>query len=259
MVRVGGKTLTRFGALLLGGAALTALSASAFAADLGSYKDDEVVEYAGRKLEVSGSVALTTDYVFRGFSQTDQEPAVQGTVDVTYGMLYAGVFATNVDFNDGDEASIEVDLYAGIKPTWNGVTFDLGFIYYAYPGADDDLDYDYVEIKGGVSGTLFNMLNAGVTVYYSPEYTGDTGEVWTIEGSLSKTLFTHRGVTFDLSGVVGTVEFDEDEFDDYVYWNVGLTATFKEKYSIDVRYHDTDVDDSYLADERIVGTAKIAF
>src|SRR5690606_36691931 len=125
MERVGRQTLASIGALLLDGATLTAISASAIAADQGSYKDDEVVEYAGRKLEVSGSVALTTDYVFRGFSQTDQEPAVQGTVDVTYGMLYAGVFATNVDFNDGVEASIELDLYAGIKPTWNGVTFYL--------------------------------------------------------------------------------------------------------------------------------------
>ncbi len=252
----------------MGGAAMTAVSVAASAADLGSYKDAPVEEHgAGRTLEVSGFAALTSDYIFRGFSQTDNEPALQAQIDATYGILYAGAFASNVDFNDGDEASLEVDLYAGIKPTWNGVTFDVGIIYYAYPGDAEDLDYDYLEFKGGVSGNLLNVLDAYVNVYYTDDGFGTADEVWTVEGGLSKTLFTHRSITFAASGVLGYVDGeDEDptvEFDDYTYWNLGVTATLKEKYSLDVRYHDTDVGDDNafenLADERVVVTGKVSF
>lgn len=254
--------MTKLSAVLLGGAALTAVSASAFAADLGSYKDEPVAEAPVREFTVSGSAGLTTDYIFRGMSQSDEGPALQAQVDIAYGMFYAGVFGSSIDF-DGGDADLEIDVYAGVKPTWNGVTFDFGVIYYGYPDANDEgAELDYVELKAGVSGSLFNLVNAAATVYFSPEYTGETGESWTYEGSLSKTLFTYRDVAFDLGGTLGYN--DVDEVGDYTYWNVGLTATYQGKYSIDVRYHDTDLsgcDDAtvFQCDERVVGTAKIAF
>ena len=87
------------------------------------------------------TLALATEYVFRGISQTDQGPAIQGGFDATCGMLYAGVWASNLDFGgDGagnDIANIEMDFYAGIKPKTGPVTWDLGVIYYAYPNSID--------------------------------------------------------------------------------------------------------------------------
>ena len=76
----------------------------------------------------------------------------------------------------GNDAEIEVDWYAGIKPTWGRPTFDFGVIYYTYPGANDFAsELDYVELKAGVSGEVFDKLTAGATVYYSPDYTGEIG------------------------------------------------------------------------------------
>ncbi len=77
------------------------------------------------------------EYVFRGISQTDEGPAIQGGFDATCGIFYAGVWASNLDFGgDGagnDIANIEIDFYAGIKPKTGRITWDLGVIYYAYP------------------------------------------------------------------------------------------------------------------------------
>jgi uncharacterized protein (TIGR02001 family) len=71
----------------------------------------------------SANVALTSEYRFRGLSQTDDAPAIQGGFDyeievVKPAALYLGAWASNVDFNEGagvDGATIEIDLYGGIK------------------------------------------------------------------------------------------------------------------------------------------------
>jgi uncharacterized protein (TIGR02001 family) len=83
------------------------------------------------KLKLSANVALTTDYVFRGQSQTDEGPAIQGGFDATWKVFYLGVWASNIDFgaatnvngNLENIADIEIDWYGGIRPTWKGITF----------------------------------------------------------------------------------------------------------------------------------------
>src|SRR5688572_12702359 len=89
---------------------------------------------------ISYNFGVTSDYVFRGFSQTAEDPTVQGGVDVTYKLFYVGVWASGVDFGrdafNREIGRAEVDIYAGIKPVLGPVTFDFGVIYYAYPGAN---------------------------------------------------------------------------------------------------------------------------
>ncbi len=242
---------------LLCGTALVAVSGAAYAADM-SMKD---MEDEGRKLGVSFTVAGTTDYVFRGVSQTDEKPTVQMSLDLSYGIFYAGIWGSGIDFDDvPPNSNVEIDLYAGIKPTWNSVTFDFGIIYYLYPRAKDDgAELDYLEFKAGVSKSVFETLTLGATVYYSPEYTGETGEAWTVEGSFSKTLPKIWDIDLTLSGLIGYNE--ADELEGYTYWNIGLTKTYK-NFEFDIRYHDTDIDGCksatvFQCDERVVGTVKV--
>ncbi len=105
------------------GVALLALTGSAFAED---------------KFAWSATATGTSDYVFRGISQTDNDPTIQGSIGATYGMFYAGAWASGLDWTNlfGDpDAQIEIDCYGGFKPTWGKATFDLGVIYYTYPGS----------------------------------------------------------------------------------------------------------------------------
>jgi hypothetical protein len=101
-------------------------------------------------MDISFNVGVASDYVFRGVSQTDEGGQLFAGADLTAGSLYAGVWASNVDFSAfGDtETSAEVDVYAGIKPEFGGFVLDFAGIYYAYlnqpPGS---AELNYVELK----------------------------------------------------------------------------------------------------------------
>lgn len=260
---------------LLAGASLVSLSGVALADGYGgSVKDAPVAE--GRKLDLSVTLGGTSDYVFRGISQTSENPAAQGSVDLTYGIFYAGVWASNVDFDDNPKATAEIDLYAGLKPTWGPVTFDLGVLYYAYPGAKDSAaELDYVELKAGYSmaSPWIKGLTSGTTLYWSSEYGGDVGEVFTLESAASYELPQFGIFSPSITGAYGTVYGDWKEGfsvdgtreDEYTYWNVGL-ALAVEKFTFDFRYWDTDIGNVVgpavcvsegLCDERFVFTAKV--
>lgn len=267
---------------LLAASALAGFSGAALADGYeysGSVKDASVEQT--RKLNLSMTLGATSDYIFRGISQTDQNPAAQGSVDLTYGIFYAGVWASNVDFNDNPKANAEVDLYAGIKPTlgpgplWGPVTFDFGVLYYTYPSAKDrGAELDYVELKAGYSmeSPWIKGLTSGTTFYWAPEYGGEVGEVFTLESAASYALPKAGIFSPAISGAWGTVYGDRNDgfspggtrAEDYQYWNAGLSLAV-EKFTFDFRYWDSDIDvttgglcaKESLCDERFVFTAKV--
>jgi uncharacterized protein (TIGR02001 family) len=253
-------------AALMGSAAVV-LSGTAFAADLGgSLKDGPV---AAPDFSISANGGFTTDYVFRGVSQSDNTASVFAGVDVAYKMFYAGVWGASVD-SATSPGEMELDVYAGIKPSWNGIDFDLGVIYYGYPDGDGVYaeDLPFVELKAAATATVLTDLEVTGTVFYSPDYYLETGTTWTFEGKVSKALPWYG---LSLSGALGHVSSDDDSGnfsaavgdDNYTYWNVGLSKTIREHYNVDVRYWGTDVDDSaggaYLTGDRILGTFTFSY
>lgn len=254
------KTVT--GQIAATAAALLLSAGVANAADLfnrhdrGSMKDAPVAERERPKC--GANVALTTDYIFRGETQSDHEPALQGGFDCDYRMFYAGVWASSVDGGDYD---IEVDVYGGIKHKFGGVEADLGVIYYAYPDADDSAagvdgpdELDYVEIKFGLSGDLTDKLSVSGTVYWSDDYFGALEETWVFEAGMSYALGTYGRFTPTFSALIGFLDDTEFGVDDYTYWNVGVEIGFDDKFALDLRYWGTDVDDNDALDDRFVAT-----
>ncbi len=256
---------------------LGGLGACAFALATAASAQAGSLVPAGSKLDLSANIGGTTDYIFRGFSQTAENPAIQGGVDATYGLFYAGVWASSLDFGDdgmGNEiASAEVDLYAGITPKIGPVDLDFGVLWYLYPGARDaGAELDYVELKAAASGELLPKLSAGVTYYFSPEFTGEVGTAHAIEGSLGYELPTIlRIVTPSITGLVGYQQVEDLDFsagadvdDDYVYWNAGVELAVGDNLTLDFRYWDTNIDDSlcngqtFQCDERFVFSANVA-
>ena len=82
--------------------------------------------------EYSANVTLTSDYSFRGYSQTLRDPAIQGGFDVAFDSGFSvGTWASNVNFG---ETSMEWDLYVGwSKELREGVSLDVTAIYFDYP------------------------------------------------------------------------------------------------------------------------------
>jgi uncharacterized protein (TIGR02001 family) len=205
----------------------------------------------GRKFTYSFNIGGTSDYVFRGISQTDNDPTIQGGIDLGYGILYAGWWASGLDFEAGlNDAKVEMDWYGGIRPTWGKATFDLGVIYYTYPGSGPILpavtypDLNYVELKAGVSGEVVKSLTAGATIYWSPDYFAETGSVWTFEGVAAYTFHQVGVFTPAITGTIGYQTSSDDDysnfngFSDYWYYNAGLALTV-EKLTFDFRYWGT--------------------
>jgi uncharacterized protein (TIGR02001 family) len=233
----------------------------------------------GRKFTYSFNIGATSDYVFRGISQTDNDPTIQGGIDLGYGILYAGWWASGLDFEAGlNDAKVEMDWYGGIRPTWGKATFDLGVIYYTYPGSGPILplvtypDLNYVELKAGVSGEVVKNLTAGATIYWSPDYFAETGSVWTFEGVAAYTFHQVGVFTPAITGTVGYQTSSDDTYDtwngfsDYWYYNAGLALTV-EKLTFDFRYWGTSnasnaVSDTLtcindFCDSRFVFSAKV--
>jgi uncharacterized protein (TIGR02001 family) len=254
------------------GAAMLALAGTALADGYGGSVKDAPAPAPARTFSYSVNAAVTTDYVFRGFSQSSENPAVSAGLDVTYGLFYAGFWGSSVDFDNAPDSSVEFDVYAGIKPVLGPVTFDFGVIGYLYPGTNEELsglkEIDYFEVKAGASITPFTNAALGAAVYYSPEGTLGADETWTVEGTGSYTFAAMGRFTPSISGTVGYFTADqgfygdplEAQDDDYVYWNAGAAVAF-DKFTLDVRYWDTDVDEDNAlgtyADERVVGTLKV--
>lgn len=212
-----------------------------------------------RAFSWSVNAAGTSDYIFRGVSQTDEDPAASAGFDASYGIIYAGIWASNTD-SGFTNSSAEIDFYAGIKPVLGPVTFDLGVLYYYYPGDSDDVA-DYVEFKGGASFTPITNLALAGYVYYTDEGTFNTGEIITYEGQAAYTLPQVGIFTPTIGGVYGYVDADDETLTtSYAYWNAGI-ALAVEKFTFDFRYWDTDSDAQAfygdIADERFVFTAKV--
>ena len=100
--------------------------------------------------EFESNVALSNDYVWRGMTQTSEEPAISGGFDIAgENGLYFGTWASNVEFGDG--AALELDWYAGYSgEIESGVSYDFGYLAYTYPG-EDSLDFEEIYLGLGYS------------------------------------------------------------------------------------------------------------
>lgn len=195
---------------------------------------------------ISGGAALVTDYRFRGVSQTDRHPAIQGTFTIAHESgLYATVWASSIDDYIANGSDAEIDLIAGFKKTTHGgTTFDMGVLYYYYPGnggANTDFVEPYISIAHA-----FGPVTAKATVNYAPKQQALTvgngkednlylaGEFSAAIPKTPISLSAHIGHTFGPSYLVPSGK-------DYTDWSLGASVALKQ-LTIGVSYVDTDKD-----------------
>ena len=117
--------------------------------------------------EFESNVALSSEYMWRGMTQTDGQPAVSGGFDISgESGAYFGVWGSNVEYDD--DATMELDYYLGYAGELdNGLNYDIGYLLYDFPGAD----YDAEEIYLGLGYSYF-----GFTYYAGQDDIDDTME-----------------------------------------------------------------------------------
>jgi uncharacterized protein (TIGR02001 family) len=234
--------------------AMTSLSATAALADEAAttWEDD----LAGM---FSATFSFNTDYMFRGVSQTQGDVAYQGSFDWSWNGLYAGVWASNVDFayfpfDDG--AKVETDYYAGYNGTIDKFSYGVGALYYTYPGANDTAanglhEYNYVEAKASL-GYDFGVAAVTASVYGSPQTFGGYGKTIYYNGAVSVpltfiTIFKDPPVLdgwFGYSTFIGSAASVNGVTlitpNNYADWSIGLTVPVA-GFKLGFRYTDTNI------------------
>jgi len=170
---------------------------------------------ATAKAEVTGTITAISDYDFRGVTQSAQDPALQGSIDYANDSgWYIGAWASNIDFGDSFDADIEVDAYTGFRGG-EDITWDVGFIYYAYPG---ESDADYQEIYAGIG---YKALSG--KIWYSDEVAGfDNDDGIYVEANANFELLENFGLSLHVGQSSGD-GIDNLYGDSYVDYSVGMT------------------------------------
>jgi len=194
---------------------------------------------------LTASVTLTTDYRFRGQSQTEREAAVQGAVDYTHPSgFFAGLWASNVDFDDQQQTPVEVDLTAGFScPLSDEITASLLLTYYWYPGAGSDADYDYAGLGASIAYGPFSLV-ADVNV--SADFADEPGTAIGLAAAVQAPLSFLGADWLTASAQFGRQWIgDNDAYGapDWNFYEIGLTASW-DVFSLDARYTGTDLNRS---------------
>jgi uncharacterized protein (TIGR02001 family) len=220
----------------------------------------------------SATAAITSDYVFRGLSQTDEDPAVQASFEYKHPVgFYAGVWGSSVD-DSISEGNVELDLYAGFKKELaENLTYDLSVIYYWYPGDGRDPEKDYVEAHIGLSYAFAKVPlepNLGVGFNYSPDYYGEDGNAYYVSGTLKLTLPYQFGLGFELGyqyvegdKTTGNgLGLDGGDGYDYLFWRIGVSKEVL-GFNLDLSYYDTNESQYFgkIGDDRVVFTISRSF
>jgi uncharacterized protein (TIGR02001 family) len=211
---------------LFAGIATVILSGGAMAADAGGYAGGPTPPAAEEDSpwDIAFGVTITSDYISRGFTNTDNGPAIQPYAELTYNILYLGYWGSNVDPGTFGGATWEHDLSVGVRPELGPVSFDIGYVWYLYNADAANNNSSEAYIMGEINPV--DPLTLGAQFWYAPD-----------DGS----TYTEVNAAYDLphdwsvSAAVGFI--GNSGPDNYTTWNAGLTWNPIDPLEIDIRYH----------------------
>lgn len=232
-------------AILAGGLLMAAVSASA--------------EEAKSAFTTSGSLAMTTDYLYRGISQTSGAPAIQGAFTLSHESgLYATVWGSSINFASG----LEFDPAIGFAGKVGEVGYDVGVLQYGYPHSTayeaGGPELDFLEYYASVS---FSGAKLGVA--YAPDFYAETGESIYVFADYGTEvsgfgLVAHVGLNLLDDQYYGSgLSLDEDSYLDY---KLGVNKAFQ-GVTLELAYMGSDLDDAIVSDGEgtVVATVSKAF
>lgn len=181
--------------------------------------------------ELSANVAVVSDYRFRGVSKTDNDFAIQGSLDwYSDSGLYSGIWTSSVDDFKGSD--IETNFYLGLNKEIDGLIYDVGVTAYVYPGG---VDANYIETYGSV-GVDFGLLTSSVGIAYifSNDNIGGQDNIYfynDTRGDIPDTPFSINAHLGYEDGAFGDGKWD---------WKLGVSYSF-DKFEVGVSYIDTNI------------------
>ena len=199
----------------------------------------------------STTITAASDYTFNGVTQTDNDPAIQASLDYAFDSgVYAGAWASNVDF--GDDTDFELDAYLGkyVQLT-DTVSADYGIAYYTYQGNNSDGNYAEAYTKFGYAS---EYGQTELNFWYSWDYFGTgAGHVISMIAHTFELAPNHAiRASFDISNSLDGEKWawDVNQKKSYKHYRLAYQTSY-EGFGIEIAAEDTSLDYDY-ADERIV-------
>ena len=178
---------------------------------------------------VTGAATIASQYRFRGISQSDNKPVVQGTLTVTHASgVYVSTWASGAGAGNGtvDIGGTEIDVYGGWSAPLgkSGITLDAGVYGYLYPGARR---LDYYELFASAAKP-FGPVSAKAGVYYAPDQRAFDGLATRhsayVYGELSGAI---PDTPITLHGHLGHTGGAFDYTKDYVDYSIGASVKWR--------------------------------
>ena len=185
--------------------------------------------------EFEGSIGGVSNYVWRGATQSAGNAAVQGSIGIEHGGLYANAWGSQVDYNDDTDA--EVDLTVGYSNSVKMISYDVGYVRYSYIGDEVDFGEDAQEIYfglalGPISGTIYRDIDNDSNYYAGALSVNEIVELpIDISGFIGRNAdsMMDAGVTISKSikgfDVGYTYTWSEEDIEDSTH-SVGIFYTF---------------------------------
>jgi uncharacterized protein (TIGR02001 family) len=224
---------------------------------------------------LTGNVGLYSQYIFRGLTQTDGEPALQGGFDYGHSSgFYAGVWASNISWlRDGDAyrtgGSGEIDIYGGLKGSFgkSDFTWDVGTLYYWYPGKPNNvppagnplnpkadtweiygaLGWKWLSVKYShvVSNKAFGVLDASGTYYLDFTVTVPVTDKFNLIGHYGIQKFKGQDRrNLAANATTGGPVTNNDGFS-YNDWKLGFSYSLPKDFTIGAFYTSTSSADPF--------------
>ena len=182
------------------------------------------------------AIELTTDYRYQGASNSEDHAALQGVAHYFRpDGWYAGLFASQVDFNDPGHTTYELDFYGGKTFRLDGGATELKLqvMRSAFPdNATPGPTYDFWTFQTSAKRTFGKWTTSGLAAFV-PEGSYRSGKVWRLEGEADYAVSPHvtlKALVGDQWGGRGHTR---------AYWSLGPSLAWKQ-LTLDLRYVDTD-------------------
>jgi len=190
---------------------------------------------------ISANVTMASDYLYRGQSQTDNNPTIQGGFDYAHETgFYLGTWASNINFAGG----LEIDAYGGYSgELGNGLGYDLFGIYYIYP-SDGDEGVEFVEFGPSVSYSFGGDFepSVGVGFLWSDDFSFNSGNSLYVYGDIGLTLPKDFGLGFH----IGSQSIKDEAAwgtPDWMEYNISLSKSLM-GLDFAVTFSDTDLSEA---------------
>lgn len=210
---------------------------------------------------VTGSFGVTSDYRFRGLSQSHEHLAGQGTINVNHESgLYVGTWASTIDDDHSlpGYGNYEVDLYGGYTKTLdNGVGFDVGMLYYFYADARSYIagvknDTDFFEPYASVNYSIGPAnVKVGANYAWSQAGLGDEDSLYLYSNlavTVPNTPVKLTGHIGRSDGALGAFNLDPSD-ESYIDWSLGAEVAYR-GFTLGLQYVDTDITQQRILGER---------